>query len=84
MKNIRIFYLKICQFLVVKFSIYLNRRVFIMYCFLPGTNVLLILLHETLLTIPTFCTNAADKTVDDISPRNKGFTTGMKCQSNFL
>ena len=30
MKNIRIFYLKICQFLVVKFSIYLNRRVFVM------------------------------------------------------
>ena len=31
MKNIRIFYLKICQFLVVKFSIYLNRRVFVMF-----------------------------------------------------
>ena len=30
MKNIRIFYLKICQFLVVKFSIYLNIRVFVM------------------------------------------------------
>ena len=30
MKTIRIFYLKICQFLVVKFSIYLNRRVFVM------------------------------------------------------
>ena len=30
MKNIRIFYLKICHFLVVKFSIYLNRRVFVM------------------------------------------------------
>ena len=30
MKNIRIFYLKICQFLVVKFSIYLNRHVFVM------------------------------------------------------
>ena len=30
MKNIRIFYLKICHFLVVKFSVYLNRRVFIM------------------------------------------------------
>ena len=29
-KNIWIFYLKICQFLVVKFSIYLNRRVFVM------------------------------------------------------
>ena len=30
MKNIRIFYLKNCHFLVVKFSVYLNRRVFIM------------------------------------------------------
>ena len=30
MKNIRIFYLKICHFLVVKFSVYLNRRVFVM------------------------------------------------------
>ena len=31
MKNIRIFYLKIFLFLVVKFSIYLNRHVFVMY-----------------------------------------------------
>ena len=31
MKNIRIFYLKIFKFLVVKFSIYLNRRVFVMW-----------------------------------------------------
>ena len=30
MKNITIFYLKIYPFLVVKFSIYLNRRVFVM------------------------------------------------------
>ena len=30
MKNVRIFYLKIFLFLVVKFSIYLNRRVFVM------------------------------------------------------
>ena len=30
MKNIRIFYLKIFLFLVVKFSIYLNKRVFVM------------------------------------------------------
>ena len=30
MKNIRIFYVKNCQFLVVKFSVYLNRRVFVM------------------------------------------------------
>ena len=29
MKNIRIFYLKIFIFLVVKFSIYLKRRVFV-------------------------------------------------------
>ena len=30
MKNIRIFYLKNCHYLVVKFSVYLNRRVFVM------------------------------------------------------
>ena len=30
MKNMRIFYLKNFPFLVVKFSIYLNRRVFVM------------------------------------------------------
>ena len=30
MKNIRIFYLEIFPFLAVKFSIYLNRRVFVM------------------------------------------------------
>ena len=30
MKNIRIFYLKLFTFLVVKFSVYLNRRVFVM------------------------------------------------------
>ena len=42
MKNIRIFYMKIFQFLVVKFSIYLNRRVFVMSCW-P---------HEMLLEAP--------------------------------
>ena len=31
MKNIRIFYLKNCHFFVVKFSVYLNRRVFVMW-----------------------------------------------------
>ena len=30
MKYIRIFYLKIFSFLVIKFSVYLNRRVFVM------------------------------------------------------
>ena len=30
MKNARIFGLKICIILVVKFSVYLNRRVFVM------------------------------------------------------
>ena len=30
MKNIRFFYLKIFHFLVVKFSIYLNRHIFVM------------------------------------------------------
>ena len=32
MKNIRIFIGKLSVFLVVKFSIYLNRRVFVMIC----------------------------------------------------
>ena len=31
MKNIRFFYLKIFMFLEVKFSIYLNRRVFVVF-----------------------------------------------------
>ena len=31
MKHIRVFYLKIFSFLEVKFSIYLNRRVFVMF-----------------------------------------------------
>ena len=30
MKNIRIFYVKNCHILVVKLSVYLNRRVFVM------------------------------------------------------
>ena len=30
MKNIRVFYLKIFNFLEMKFSVYLNRRVFVM------------------------------------------------------
>ena len=30
MKNIRTFYVKNCHFLMVKFSVYLNRRVFVM------------------------------------------------------
>ena len=34
MKNIRIFYLKIFIF-VVKFSVYSNRHVFVMFCRLP-------------------------------------------------
>ena len=31
MKNIRVFYLKFSFFLVVKFSVYLNRHVFLMH-----------------------------------------------------
>ena len=38
MKKIRIFYLRKFPFLVVKFSIYLNRRVFGMY--LPTTQII--------------------------------------------
>ena len=40
MKNIRIFYMNIFIFLVVKFSIYLNRRVFEMRCPCPKVNFL--------------------------------------------
>ena len=36
MKNIRVFYLKIFSFLEVNFSIYLNRRVFVMDCEVDG------------------------------------------------
>ena len=36
MKNIRFFYLKNFLFLVVKFSIYLNRRVFVLVYGLPS------------------------------------------------
>ena len=32
MKKIEFFYLKIFNFLVVKFLVYLNRRVFVMHC----------------------------------------------------
>ena len=44
MKNIRIFYLKI-SFLVVKFSIYLNRRVFVMYLISDEGSFLILLLE---------------------------------------
>ena len=37
-KNVRIFYLKIFIFLVVKVSIYLNRHVFVMYLYSEGYN----------------------------------------------
>ena len=45
MKNIRVFYLKIFSFLGVKFSIYLNRRVFVMLlkAISLGTNAVLIM-----------------------------------------
>ena len=36
MKNIRVFYLKIFSFLEVKFSIYLNRRAFVMIIYLES------------------------------------------------
>ena len=39
MKNISIFYLKIFNFFVVKFSIYLNRRVFVMMATLQQNAV---------------------------------------------
>ena len=39
MKNIRVFYLNIFQFLEVKFSIYLNRRVFVMQLSVTGKSM---------------------------------------------
>ena len=47
MKNVRIFYLKIFPFLVVKFSIYLNRHVFVMK--IVGIAVLRLILFTYLL-----------------------------------
>ena len=44
MKNIRIFYLNFFLFLVVKFSIYLNRCVFVMY--LPYVGMTDILFND--------------------------------------
>ena len=41
MKNIRIFYLKNCHFWVVKCSIYLNRRVFVM-CRIADTTMAIV------------------------------------------
>ena len=40
MKNIRIFCVKNCHFLVVKFSVYLNRRVFVMINILGAVPVM--------------------------------------------
>ena len=48
MKNIRIFYLKIFIFLVVKFSVYLNRYVFVM------TTTMLIMKDELILCLLSF------------------------------
>ena len=38
MKNIRFFYLKIFPFFILKVSIYLKRRVFVMVCFCFASN----------------------------------------------
>ena len=38
MKNIRIFLSEICHFVVVKFSVYLNRRVFVMRQMIQENN----------------------------------------------
>ena len=38
MRNISVFYLKYFQFLEVNFSIYLNRRVFVMFSIKEGLN----------------------------------------------
>ena len=58
MENIRIFYLKIFIFLVAKFSVYLNRHVFIMF-----SSLILPLRFETF-----FMLNSAEH---EIYPANK-------------
>ena len=52
MKNIRIFYLEIFPFLVVKFSIYLNRRVFVM---VPYDDALLLITSRTMEKLYVCC-----------------------------
>ena len=46
MKNIRVFYLKIFSFFGVKFSIYLNRCVFVMYHFYTSIDAKIKLLDQ--------------------------------------
>ena len=46
MKNIRIFYLKIYNFLVAKFSVYLNKRAFVMIIAYICNRCDSILLHD--------------------------------------
>ena len=54
MKIYQIFYLKICCFLVVKFSIYLNRSVFVMrrYVFWCCDCLLRLMIIVIVMTIP--------------------------------
>ena len=54
MKNIRIFYLKNCHFLVVKFSVYLNRRVFVMKLDIVLTRTINILTTNELVMLMMF------------------------------
>ena len=50
MKNIRVFYLKIFSFLEVKFSIYLNRRVFVM-CDFGSSLLFFLVIYQQLLNV---------------------------------
>ena len=56
MKNIRIFYLKNFHFLVVNFSVYLNRLVFVMYCIFSeyshASTLYLIFLFNKFILLP--------------------------------
>ena len=51
MKNIRVFYLKKFSFLEVKFSIYLNRRVFVMIKFVSFMESEILVNNTTLFVL---------------------------------
>ena len=82
MKNIRIFYSENVHFLVVKFSVYLNRRVFVMVCILGLHDQLIDDPKVDFLSVPynqvaeSFCPRSVSKTR---IPRI-GCVACLKCQ----
>ena len=55
MKNIRIFFLNIFIFFMVKFSVYLNRHVFIMYFCLGQSRKICFILSMHIVIRKHFC-----------------------------